>query len=108
MNLSREGLPWKIEKTYRNGDVSIQHPSYEERPEGFVYVKFSETRNPADPNAKPFGLARRFRWQKVQGVLLLAEVEVESKEVSPLMIGKATYLDLRINEAVKSFEPTKD
>jgi hypothetical protein len=104
ISLSRERLPWRIEKTYRNGDAIVQHPSFEERPEGFIFVKFSESRTHANPDQKPFGLARVFRWQRVQGLLLLAETEVSSKELSPLMVGKATYLDMRINDAVEPFE----
>lgn len=104
ISLSRERLPWRIEKTYRNGDAIVQHPSYEERPEGYVFVKFSESRTHANPDQKPFGLARIFRWQRVQGLLLLAETEVSSQELSPLMVGKATYRDMRVNDAVEPFE----
>lgn len=105
ISLSAEGLPWRIEKSYRNGDATVQHPSFEERPEGLVFTKFTESRTYRDPGHKPLGIARRFQWHRVQGVLLLAETEVESRELPPLVVGKTSYQGMRINGEVPPFEP---
>ena len=107
IHLGADGLPWKIEKTYRNSDTAVLHPDYEKRECGQVFIKFNEYRTPADPRYKPLGLGRRFTWQQVQGVLLLSSMELISKDLKPQDVGLVEFLDMAINEKVPEFQPKK-